>query len=77
MKHREERFLANGPNQAWSIDFVADQLQDGQRFRALTIVDVFTRETVQEFRMIERLDNLPRQHFLRKRSFSSSVSLWT
>ena len=46
VKHREERFLANGPNQAWSIDFVADQLQDGQRFRALTIVDVFTREGV-------------------------------
>jgi len=46
VKHREERFLANGPNQAWSIDFVADQLQDGRRFRALTIVDVFTRESV-------------------------------
>ena len=46
VKHREERFLANGPNQAWSIDFVADQLQDGRRFRALTIVDVFTREGV-------------------------------
>ena len=27
-------------------DFVADQLQDGRRFRALTIVDVFTREGV-------------------------------
>ena len=46
VKHREERFLANSPNQAWSIDFVADQLQDGRRFRALTIVDVFTREGV-------------------------------
>lgn len=46
VKHREERFMANGPNQAWSIDFVADKLQDGRRFRALTIVDVFTRESV-------------------------------
>lgn len=46
VKHREERFLAKGPNEAWSIDFVADQLQDGRRFRALTIVDVFTRESV-------------------------------
>ena len=46
VKHREERFLAKGPNEAWSIDFVADQLQDGRRFRALTIVDVFTREGV-------------------------------
>ena len=31
---REERFAATVPNQAWSIDFVADQLQDGTRFRA-------------------------------------------
>jgi putative transposase len=28
------------------MDFVADQLQDGTRFRSLTIVDVFTREAV-------------------------------
>ncbi len=46
IRHREERFRATGPDQAWSIDFVADQLQDGSRFRALTIVDVFTREGV-------------------------------
>ncbi len=44
VRHREERFIATAPNQAWSIDFVADQLQDGTRFRALTIVDVYTRE---------------------------------
>ena len=28
------------------MDFVADQLQDGTRFRSLTIVDVYTREAV-------------------------------
>ena len=28
------------------MDFVADQLQDGVRFRSLTIVDVYTREAV-------------------------------
>jgi putative transposase len=44
MRHREERFAATAPNQAWSLDFVADQLQDGTRFRALTILDVYTRE---------------------------------
>jgi putative transposase len=44
IKHREERFQATGPDQAWSIDFIADQLQDGRRFRALTVVDIFTRE---------------------------------
>jgi putative transposase len=46
VKHREERFLAKGPNEAWRMDFVADQLQDGRRFRALKVVDVFTRESV-------------------------------
>jgi putative transposase len=30
----------------WSLDFVADQLADGRRFRALTIMDVFTRESL-------------------------------
>jgi putative transposase len=30
----------------WSLDFVADQLADGRRFRALTILDVFTRESL-------------------------------
>src|ERR1700679_4228631 len=46
VRHREERFIATAPNQAWSIDFVADQLQDGTRFRALTMLDVYTRESV-------------------------------
>jgi putative transposase len=27
--YREERFKPTAPNQAWSLDFVADQLQDG------------------------------------------------
>src|SRR5664280_3611068 len=46
VRHREEKFVATAPNQAWSIDFVADQLQDGRRFRCLTIVDIYTRESV-------------------------------
>src|ERR1700692_433646 len=46
VRHRQERFIATAPNQAWSIDFVADQLHDGTRFRALTILDVYTREGV-------------------------------
>jgi putative transposase len=32
------------PNERWSMDFVQDSLTDGRKFRALTIVDVFTRE---------------------------------
>jgi putative transposase len=43
--HRE-RGKATAPNQVWSLDFVADQLSDGRRFRALTVVDVFTRESL-------------------------------
>jgi putative transposase len=30
VRHREERFMATAPNQAWSIDFVADQLHDAR-----------------------------------------------
>jgi putative transposase len=44
-RQREERFVATAPNQAWSLDFIADQLQDGRRFRCLTTVDVYTRES--------------------------------
>jgi putative transposase len=31
-------------NRRWSMDFVADQLMDGRRFRCLTVVDDCTRE---------------------------------
>ncbi len=31
-------------NLRWSLDFVADALVSGQRFRILTLVDDFTRE---------------------------------
>ena len=33
-------------NEAWSMDFVADQLANGQKFRALTIMDVFSKEAL-------------------------------
>lgn len=42
--HREARTQPTGPNEAWSMDFVADQLVQGTRFRALTVVDIFTKE---------------------------------
>jgi putative transposase len=44
--HRRERFRPTAANQVWSLDFVADQLADGRRFRALTVLDVFTRESL-------------------------------
>ncbi|KWE54314.1 hypothetical protein WT51_03640, partial [Burkholderia territorii] len=43
---RPARAKSTAANQAWSLDFVADQLSNGQRFRALTIIDVFTREAL-------------------------------
>jgi putative transposase len=43
---RRERYVPKRPNQAWSTDFVADQLVNGTRFRALTIFDVYTREAL-------------------------------
>jgi len=42
--HRERRRPAQGQNEIWSMDFVADQLADAQRFRALTVIHLFTRE---------------------------------
>jgi len=38
--------LPQGPNQRWSLDFVADVLSWGRRFRVLSIVDDFTREAL-------------------------------
>ena len=43
-EHRRQKPKATGPNQVWSLDFVADQFTDGRRFRALTVLDVYTRE---------------------------------
>ena len=43
---RNQRIRPSGPDEAWSMDFVADQLANGMRFRALTVVDVFTREAL-------------------------------
>jgi len=41
--HRLERPTTNSLHQCWSMDFVSDQLFDGRKFRALTIVDNFSR----------------------------------
>lgn len=43
---RRERLRPRAANDAWSLDFVSDQLADGSRFRALTVVDVFSREAL-------------------------------
>jgi putative transposase len=38
--------MPQGPNQTWSIDFVSDALEHGRRLKCLTIVDDFTKESI-------------------------------
>ena len=46
MVHRQARCQPKAANEAWSLDFVHDQLSNGQKFRALTVIDVFSREAL-------------------------------
>jgi len=41
-----ERPTATHPNECWSMDFMSDELYNGQRIRLLTLVDNFTRESL-------------------------------
>jgi len=43
---REEIPAAQGVNEIWSMDFMSDELFNGQRIRLLTLVDNFTRESL-------------------------------
>ena len=47
--HRMERPEISSINQCWSMDFVSDQLFDGRRFRALTVVDNYSRKCLAIF----------------------------
>lgn len=44
--HRLDRPVLTAPNQCWTMDFVADALFDGRRFRAMTVVENFTKESL-------------------------------
>lgn len=58
------------PLERWSMDFLADQLMDGRRFRLLAITDDFTREclaihvaqSITGWRVSEVLDHLHPQY---------------
>lgn len=43
---RKVEMLITRPNQRWALDFVHDALANGRRIRLLTIMDVFTRESL-------------------------------
>jgi putative transposase len=45
--HRQPAIQLTKPHECWSMDFVADALFDGRRFRALTIVDNYSRECLE------------------------------
>ncbi len=40
------RAAPNGPNQEWALDFVHDSAESGRKFRALSVLDVYTREAL-------------------------------
>lgn len=43
--HRKRDYIpSTRPNEAWAMDFVADQLATGNKFGVLTVVDTYTRE---------------------------------
>jgi putative transposase len=44
--HRDQRMETTAPDQVWSMDFIADELFNGRRLRALTVVDNFSREAL-------------------------------
>ncbi|MEI6100425.1 MAG: IS3 family transposase [Eubacteriales bacterium] len=55
LRHKNKRKRATGSrtpaknmpltiNECWAMDFVSDQMYDGKRFRALTLIDIFSRE---------------------------------
>ena len=43
---RQALALPSGPNDVWSMDFVSDALASGRRIKVLTIVDDFSKESV-------------------------------
>jgi putative transposase len=43
---RQQRIQASAPGQVWTMDFVAHEFGNGEKFRMLTVVDVFTREAL-------------------------------
>jgi putative transposase len=62
----------SGPNERWSMDFVSDTLSNGRRFRCLTIIDEFSRESlaihtahsIPAVRVIEVLERLRQERGL-------------
>ncbi|MPZ24426.1 MAG: DDE-type integrase/transposase/recombinase [Dehalococcoidia bacterium] len=69
-RYRTERPQAGTPNEIWAMDFVSDALFNGQQFRALTIVDCHSRESLavvprvgfRAFNVVDVLEQLRAEH---------------
>lgn len=85
MVHREARCNPKRLNEAWSLDFIHDQLSNAQKFRALTVVDVFSREALaievgQKLRgehVVEVLNSLVRERGTPKYLFADNGAEFT
>ena len=83
--HREARIKPSRSNQVWSLDFVHDQLSGGQKFRILTVVDVYSREGLAievDYRLkaenvVEVLNRLVRQRGAPKFLFADNGAEFT
>ena len=83
--YREVRIKPSRPNQVWSLDFVHDQLSGGQKFRILTVVDVYSREGLAievDYRLkaenvVEVLNRLVRQRGAPKFLFADNGAEFT
>jgi putative transposase len=38
--------MPSSVNEQWTMDFVSNRLEDSRRFRALTVLDMYTRESL-------------------------------
>ena len=73
------------PNERWSIDFVADQLGSGRRFRIFTIMDDYTRQwpttivdtSISGTRVVRALEELAKTHPLPKAIVSDNGTEFT
>lgn len=83
--HREEKTVPARPNQAWALDCVHDQLVNGQKFRALTVIDVYTRQAMaieigprlRGEHVVDVLNRLVRHHKAPERLFADNGSGFT
>lgn len=85
MVQREARCVPTCPNEAWSLDFVPDQLSGGTKFRALAVVDVFSRkglaievgQRLKADHVVEVLNRLVRQRGAPRYLFADNGSEFT